>query len=105
MRQASNDKLMNLLENTMSRNVLIDEPIPDSFLELLVDNLVLHQLSDLSTSSPRFEHMDGFVTYGHYVTDAEMMDRMPKLRIISNFGVGVDHIDLEAANAKAVFSF
>ncbi len=86
----------------MSRNVLIDEPIPDSFLELLVDNLVLHQLSDLSTSDPRFEHMDGFVTYGHYVTDAEMMDRMPKLRIISNFGVGVDHIDLEAAKSRGI---
>jgi glyoxylate reductase len=35
-------------------------------------------------------------------TDGALMDRMPRLRIISNFGVGVDHIDLEAARSRGI---
>ena len=30
------------------------------------------------------------------------MDSMPSLRVISNFGVGVDHIDLKAAQVRGI---
>ena len=39
---------------------------------------------------------------GHSKVDAALMDALPKLEIISNFGVGVDQIDLEAAKARGI---
>ena len=40
--------------------------------------------------------------YGHYAFTAEYMDLMPDLRVISNYGVGVDHIDLQAAQERGI---
>jgi lactate dehydrogenase-like 2-hydroxyacid dehydrogenase len=34
--------------------------------------------------------------------DAEMMDRLPALEIIANFGVGYDAIDVAAAAARGI---
>lgn len=39
---------------------------------------------------------------GHSKVDAALMDALPKLEIIANFGVGVDQIDLEAAKARGI---
>ena len=44
----------------------------------------------------------GMYTYGHVMVDGAMLDRLPGLKVISNYGVGVDHIDLEAATARGV---
>src|SRR6185312_7081717 len=41
-------------------------------------------------------------TYGHPTVDAAMLDRLPGVRVISNFGVGVDHIDVRAATARGI---
>src|SRR6185312_8327845 len=41
-------------------------------------------------------------TYGHPTVDAAMLDRLPGVRVISNFGVGVDHIDVTAATARGI---
>jgi glyoxylate reductase len=45
---------------------------------------------------------DGFFVYGHPIIDGPIMDTMPNLRIISNQGVGIDHINLEDANARGI---
>lgn len=39
---------------------------------------------------------------GHSKVDAALMDALPKLEIIANFGVGVDQIDLDAAKARGI---
>jgi len=39
---------------------------------------------------------------GHTKVDAALMDALPKLEIISNFGVGVDQIDLDAAKKRNI---
>ncbi|MBY0230783.1 MAG: D-glycerate dehydrogenase [Gemmataceae bacterium] len=41
-------------------------------------------------------------TYGHPRLDGPMLDALPGVRVISNFGVGVDHIDLAAAKARGI---
>jgi glyoxylate reductase len=41
-------------------------------------------------------------TYGHPRVDAPMLDRLPGVRVISNFGVGVDHIDVASASARGI---
>lgn len=46
--------------------------------------------------------VQGAYNYGHFAFTAEYMDRMPNLRVISNFGVGVDHIDLAAARERGI---
>jgi glyoxylate reductase len=53
---------------------------------------------------PTLEYADvrGVFTYGHPVIDASLIERLPALRVISNFGVGVDHIDVAAAAQRGV---
>ncbi|MGH8739099.1 MAG: 2-hydroxyacid dehydrogenase [Burkholderiales bacterium] len=41
-------------------------------------------------------------TFGGAGADAKLMDALPRLELISNFGVGVDAIDLEAAKKRGV---
>lgn len=46
--------------------------------------------------------IQGAYNFGHFPFTGEYMDSMPGLRVISNFGVGVDHIDLEAAKVRGI---
>src|SRR5574341_364276 len=41
-------------------------------------------------------------TFGPAGADAALMDALPKLELISNFGVGVDAIDLAAAKQRGI---
>src|SRR5947209_14947473 len=50
----------------------------------------------------RHESVRGLYTYGHPHVDGAMLDRLPGLKVISNYGVGVDHIDLAEARARGV---
>ncbi|MGH7172757.1 MAG: 2-hydroxyacid dehydrogenase [Gemmataceae bacterium] len=44
----------------------------------------------------------GIYIYGHPRVDACLLERLPEVRVISNFGVGVDHIDVTAAAARGI---
>ena len=44
----------------------------------------------------------GLAHSGHALVDAALMDALPKLEIIANFGVGVDQIDLEHAKKRGI---
>lgn len=46
--------------------------------------------------------VDGLYCYGHGVVDEQLLQRLPNLRAISNFGVGVDHIDVAAARRRGI---
>ena len=46
--------------------------------------------------------VEGIYTYGHPTVDAAMMDRIPGVKVISNYGVGVDHIRLADAAARGI---
>src|SRR5262245_25724175 len=41
-------------------------------------------------------------TYGHPLVDGPMLDRLPGLKVISNYGVGVDHIRLAEAGRRGI---
>ena len=82
--------------------VLADEPLPDEMLVLLgVDCQVHVWPADSAGREPLLARTDGLFTYGHPRIDGRLLDHMPRLRVISNFGVGVDHIDLAAARQRA----
>ena len=44
----------------------------------------------------------GLAHFGHSKVDGKLMDALPRLEIISNFGVGVDQIDLDAAKKRNI---
>jgi lactate dehydrogenase-like 2-hydroxyacid dehydrogenase len=48
------------------------------------------------------ENCDGLLCLLSDNIDAEAMDSLPKLRVISQYAVGVDNIDLDAATARGI---
>jgi lactate dehydrogenase-like 2-hydroxyacid dehydrogenase len=44
----------------------------------------------------------GLASFAGFRVDAELMDALPQLEIIANFGVGVDNIDLIAAKSRRI---
>jgi glyoxylate reductase len=54
---------------------------------------------ELLSRAPRLEGLLSLLTDP---VDAELMDAAPKLRAISNYAVGVDNVDVEAATARGI---
>lgn len=48
------------------------------------------------------EPVDAVYTYGHPKLDGAILDRLPGVKVISNYGVGVDHIVLADARARGI---
>ena len=86
----------------MTYCVLADQPLPEELNALLADYEVLIWSSDPNELNEQLSRAEALYTYGHMLVDGALMDRMPKLRVISNFGVGVDHIDLAAARERGI---
>lgn len=85
----------------MSYTVLTDSTLPPDLAEMLVDTCEVH-VWDLTEDDPVLPLVEGFIVYGHPIVPGSLMDKMPNLRILSNFGVGVDHINLEDARARGL---
>lgn len=76
--------------------VLADLPVSDAVVELLAGRVELVPWD--AAGGP----IDAIYTYGHPTVDADLLDRLPGVRVVSNFGVGVDHIDVQAAAVRGV---
>lgn len=48
------------------------------------------------------DSIEGIYTFGHPKLDGQMMDRVPNVKVISNYGVGVDHIALADAQQRGI---
>ncbi len=79
-------------------------PLPRVLADLPVSPVVLELLGGRVELVPwdAVGRVDAIYTYGHPIVDAAMMDRFAGLKLISNFGVGVDHIDVSAATSRGV---
>ncbi len=75
--------------------VLADLPVSPTVLELLTDRV---ELVPWDAPGP----IKAIYTYGHPPVSGPLLDRFPDIRVISNFGVGVDHIDLTAATERGI---
>jgi glyoxylate reductase len=85
--------------------VLADLPLAQYFNSLLSDIELIDWgefLASTSTQTELAQRIQGLLTYGHPKVDSRLLDLLPNLRIISNHGVGVDHIDLLAARARNI---
>lgn len=86
----------------MGYKVISESELSPQAYELLGECDMQLWAGDGSDPQELLDAVEGFITYSHPIITGEIMDTMPNLRIISNFGVGVDHIDLEAAKERGI---
>ena len=86
--------------------VLADLPLAEYFAPLLDKEIELIDLSEFQNSAELQQSLgpkiEGLLTYGHPHIDSTLLSLLPNLKVISNHGVGVDHINLADARAKGV---
>jgi glyoxylate reductase len=80
--------------------VLADVPLSPTILQMLEDRVDVVPWSAACEAGA--EHIEAIYTYGHPTVGKNLLDLLPGIRVISNFGVGVDHIDLTAAAARGI---
>lgn len=70
-----------------------------NFDMVVVDPVEISKLSD-----ELVQRVEGLVHYTpeHCHIDAKLMDLLPNLKVISNCGVGVNHIDIAAASERGI---
>jgi hydroxypyruvate reductase len=72
----------------------------------LQSEFACHNLYEAPEKGAFFEkfapRVRGLATFGPMSVDGKVMDALPKLEIISNFGVGVDAINLEDAKQRKI---
>jgi glyoxylate reductase len=87
----------------MPYQVLADVPLSDEILAMIGPDCAVHVWpAGEAELASLLGIIEGLFTYGHPRIDGALMDRMPRLKVISNFGVGVDHIDLAAARERSI---
>ena len=62
-----------------------------------VDPTKVSQMSEEST-----RRVAGMVLYAYCEINGELMDCFPNLKVISNFGAGVDNVDVVAASERGI---
>lgn len=77
------------------------DSLPRSIIEMLGGDVEILEW-DTGPDSPALSKAQGIVTYGHPTVDGPILDRAPRVKVVSNFGVGVDHIDLAACEARGI---
>jgi glyoxylate reductase len=80
--------------------VVADGPLAPAILKLLEGRV--EWLPWQTALEGTTERVDGLYTYGHPAVDGAMLDRLPGLKVISNYGVGVDHIRLMDARERRI---
>lgn len=76
--------------------VVTDGPLDDDVRGFLNDEV---ELLPWETAGP---DPVAIYTYGHAHVGDEMLDRLPGVKLVSNYGVGVDHIDVAACNRRGI---
>ncbi len=87
--------------------VFVTRRIPDFGLEMMAPHCELEVWPELLPPSPeilreKVKDCVGLVSLLTDKIDAQLMDAAPMLRIISNFAVGVNNIDLPAATQRGI---
>ncbi len=85
----------------MPQTPIMGDGLPQPLLEMLGDQYFVYGW-DTSDNSEALARSVGVITYGHPRVDGHLLDRMPNVRVVSNHGVGVDHIDVAAATARGI---
>lgn len=88
--------------------VVVTRRIPDEGLALLGETCEL-VVGPAERQLPRPELLeavreaDGLLVASHTKVDVELLDAARRLKVVANFGVGVDHVDVEACSARGIW--
>ena len=80
---------------TQLPRVITDDVLSDNLIELLAGKI--ERLPWATLEGGADATVDGILTFGHMLVTAKHMANFRNLKVVSNYGVGVDHIDVEAA--------
>ena len=80
--------------------VLADLPVGPVVEQLVADKVEL--VPWIAAEESGADRIEAILTYGHPTVNGPLLDRLPGVRAISNFGVGVDHINVPAATARKI---
>jgi glyoxylate reductase len=86
---------------SQDRVPVMGDGLPPLLLEMLGSDIEVFEWDD-GPSSEALQRAVALITYGHPRVDGPLMDRAPNLKVVSNHGVGVDHIDCEAARVRGI---
>jgi glyoxylate reductase len=81
-------------------NILADTPLAPALDERLAGKVKVVPWN--AALAGQGTPIEAILTYGHLTVDGPLLDRFPHARVISNYGVGVDHIDVRAATARGI---
>jgi glyoxylate reductase len=87
--------------------VLVTARMPDEVLSLIRRD---HQVESYDADPPidrqqllqRIADQEGLLCTITDRINAEVLDRAPALKVIANYGVGFEHIDIEAATLRGI---
>jgi len=80
--------------------VITDDKLSDNLYELLEGKI--ERLPWATIDGPADDLVDGILTFGHHAVTAAQMANLPQLKVVSNYGVGVDHIEVAAATELGI---
>ena len=80
--------------------VIADGPLDPTVIELAGNQIEFLPWQVALDGSD--ETIDAIYTYGHPYLDGAMLDGLPGVRVISNYGVGVDHINVGDAADRGI---
>ena len=83
----------------MTKPIVLIDVRPPKNIEQLLEPLCTWELFDAVSDAAQ---VHGLYVYGHPIIDGPFLDQYPNLKIVSNFGVGIDHVDLKAAAERGV---
>ncbi len=86
----------------MPFQVLCNIQPPEAYLAMAGDQIELSVWRGDETDPALLQAAEGLWLMGHPLIDGAVMDTMPNLRVISNTGVGVDHIIIADAAARGI---
>jgi len=104
METTSSDLPLVLLNNAFEDSIHAElvPPFSAAVAELRVAADFGRAAAAASDDAPRVR---GLLVHGHARVDAALLARFPALRVVSNHGVGIDHIDVAACTAARVRVF
>lgn len=83
--------------------ILADVPLADFLEKLFEPDCQCGSWSLIKNGSEMdLKEVRGLYLYGHPIVDGLLMDCLPNLKVVSNFGVGIDHVDVKAASERGI---